>query len=195
MGGAGWSRSVSQAPEATLDVLRAATTDNPTTMFLQLPVDITGVVSDLATEVTAGAAADYDRMLAPQDWFQTFKYSTEAQAGHSNNSIENFLQIRSGSSDQFAATFAVIARTLEDPSRLAVGFTPGLLDADGSSSVFGKHSHVWPEVWFNGIGSVHLDRRRAIPGGEDRNRRRSGPATAPVAPHKLACRRLTPTNF
>ncbi len=46
---------VSKAPDATLDVLRAATTDNPPDdLFVALPDNVPGVVSDLATEVTAG---------------------------------------------------------------------------------------------------------------------------------------------
>ena len=37
-------------------------------------------VGQLAAEVTAGATTDYERMLALQNWFQTFTYSTEVQA-------------------------------------------------------------------------------------------------------------------
>ena len=56
----------------TLDELRAATTDNPPDdLVLEVPDDLPGVVSDLATEVTAGAATDYDRLIALQDWFRS----------------------------------------------------------------------------------------------------------------------------
>ena len=67
---------VSEAPDVTLDELRAATTDNPPDeMFLELPDDVPGVVSDLATEVTAGATTDADKMIALQDWFRSeFNY-------------------------------------------------------------------------------------------------------------------------
>ena len=162
---------VSKAPDVTLDELRAATTDNPPDdVVLELPDNVPGVVSDLATEVTAGATTDYDRMIALQDWFRNeFTYDLTVAASDDGDAIEMFLQTRSGSCEQFASTFAVMARTLGIPSRVAVGFTPGELNADGSYSVFGKNSHAWPEVWFDGIGWVAFEPtpQRAIPGAED----------------------------
>lgn len=86
-----------------------------------------------------------------------FEYSTEVQPGHGNNAIENFLQIRKGYCEQFAATFAVMARTLGIPSRVAVGFTPGQLDSDGWYSVFSRNAHAWPEIWFDSIGWIPFE--------------------------------------
>ena len=62
-----------------------------------------------------------------------------------------------------------MARTLGIPSRVAVGFTPGQLNADGSYSVFGKNAHAWPQVWFDGIGWVDFEPTPpgAVPGLED----------------------------
>ena len=73
---------VSKAPNVTLDELRVATTDNPPDdLVLEYPDDLPGVVSDLATEVTAGAATDYDRMIALQDWFRNeFTYDLTVAA-------------------------------------------------------------------------------------------------------------------
>ena len=160
---------VSMAPDVTLDELQAATTDNPPDeTVLELPDNIPGVVSDLATELTAGATTDYDRLIALQDWFRAeFNYDLPAAARV--DAIETFLQTWSGSSEQFASTFAVMARALGIPSRVAVGFTPGELNVDGSYSVFGKNSHAWPEVWFDGIGWVAFEPtpQGAIPGVED----------------------------
>jgi transglutaminase-like putative cysteine protease len=161
---------VSVAPDVSLELLRATTTDNPPDeIFLGLPDDLPDVVAEQAAEVTAGAATDVDRMLALQDWFQTFEYSTEVQSGHGSNAIENFLQIRTGYCEQFAATFAAMARTLGVPSRVAVGYTSGRLRSDGWYSVLGKNSHAWPEVWFDGIGWVPFEPTpsRGIPGAED----------------------------
>jgi hypothetical protein len=161
---------VSVSPDVSLDELRAATTsDPPDEMFVELPDDVPGVVERLATEVTAGAATDADKMLALQNWFQGFEYSTEVQAGHGNNAIETFLQIRKGYCEQFAGTFAVMARSLGIPSRVAVGYTSGRLRSDGWYSVLGKNSHAWPEIWFDGLGWVPFEPTpsRGIPGAED----------------------------
>ena len=160
---------VSKAPNVTLDELRAATTDNPPDdLVLEYPDDLPGVVSDLATEVTAGAATDYDRMIALQDWLRS-EFTYDLTVAASDDTIEMFLQTRSGSCEQFASTFAVMARTLGIPSRVAVGFTPGEPNADGSYSVFGKNAHAWPQVWFDGIGWVDFEPtpQGAIPGLED----------------------------
>ena len=179
---------VSAAPEVSLDELRAATTDNPPDeIFLELPDDVPDVVEQLATEVTAGAATDADRMIALQDWFQEFEYSTEVQAGHGNNAIETFLQIRKGYCEQFAGTFAVMARTLGVPSRVAVGFTSGRLRSDGWYSVLGKNSHAWPEIWFDGIGWVPFEPTpsRGIPGAEDYTGIAPQQDTSPVDPDEI----------
>jgi len=161
---------VSVTPDITPDELRAATTDNPPDqVFLDLPNGVPDSVYDTAAQVTAGATTAYDKMFALEHWFHdNFTYSTEVQAGHGNNAIENFLQIRKGYCEQFAATFAVMARTLGIPSRVAVGYTPGRLRSDGWYSVLGRNSHAWPEIWFDGIGWVPFEPTpsRGIPGAE-----------------------------
>jgi transglutaminase-like putative cysteine protease len=162
---------VSMEPDLTPAELSAATTDNPPDeIFLGVPDNVPDDVHDIAAEVTAGATTDYDRLIALQNWFRnTFEYTTEVQAGHGNNAIDNFLQIRKGYCEQFAATFAVMARTLGIPSRVAVGYTPGRLRSDGWYSVLGRNSHAWPEIWFDGIGWVDFEPtpQRGIPGAED----------------------------
>ena len=62
-----------------------------------------------------------------------------------------------------------MARTLGIPSRVAVGFTPGLQGLDGWYGVLGKNAHAWPELWFGeAIGWVPFEPTpgRGIPGAE-----------------------------
>ena len=162
---------VSVTPDFTTADLRAATTDNPPDeISLGLPDDVPDTVSDVAAEVTTGATTDYDRLIALQNWFRNnFEYSAEVQSGHGNDALENFLQIRRGYCEQFVATFAVMARTLGIPSRVAVGYTRGELRSDGWYSVFGRNAHAWPEIWFDGIGWVPFEPTppRGAPGAED----------------------------
>ncbi len=51
---------------------------------------------------------------------------------------------------------------------MAVGFTPGLAQGDGSRVVLGRNAHAWPEVWFDGIGWVPFEPTpgRGAPGTE-----------------------------
>jgi transglutaminase-like putative cysteine protease len=161
---------VSRTPDVTPEILRATTSANaPDAIFTQLPDDFPDSVADLAAQVTAGATTDYDRVMALQGYFQTFDYSTEVQAGHGSSAIENFLRIKEGYCEQFSATLAAMARTLGIPSRVAVGYTPGILRSDGWYSVLGRNSHAWPEIWFDGVGWVPFEPTpsRGIPGATD----------------------------
>ncbi|MEO6570818.1 MAG: DUF3488 and transglutaminase-like domain-containing protein [Ilumatobacteraceae bacterium] len=161
---------VSSAPELTPEVLRAAgSASPPDPVFLGLPDDLPAVVGDLARQVTAGQPTSYDEAIALQNWFRTeFRYSLEVQSGHGNSAIASFLDERVGYCEQFAASFAAMARTLGIPTRVAVGFTPGVLNADGFYSVLGRNAHAWPEVWFDGIGWVPFEPTpgRGAPGAE-----------------------------
>ena len=97
-----------------------------------------------------------------------------------------------------------MARSVGMPARVAVGFTPGLTQGDGSRVVLGRNAHAWPEVWFDGIGWVPFEPTpgRGAPGSEsytgvppaqDESVPQPGPAaTAEKATQERApCRRLS----
>ena len=108
-------------------------------------------------------------MVALQDWFRTeFTYSTDVPDGHGNSAIESFLENRVGYCEQFAGTFAAMARSLGIPARVAVGFTQGEQQDDGTYVVLGRNAHAWPEVWFDGYGWVPFEPTpgRGMPGAE-----------------------------
>lgn len=148
---------VSRSPRLDPDQLRAATTNSPPDgIFLELP-DLPPIVSRQAAEVTAGTTNSFDAAIALESWFREFEYSLIVQRGHDTSAIENFLNERIGYCEQFAATFAAMARTLGIPSRVAVGFTPGLVNDEGWYSVLGKNAHAWPELWFDGVGWVPFE--------------------------------------
>ena len=52
-----------------------------------------------------------------------------------------------------------MARSIGLPSRVAVGFTPGVTDEVDRNlySVRGEHAHAWPEVYINGAGWVAFE--------------------------------------
>ena len=118
---------VSAMPKFTGEALRAATSANPPDpIYLALPDDFPSSVSETAATVTAGAPTTYDAMLLLQNWFQSqFEYSLDVPGGHGNDAIEAFLRQRVGYCEQFAGTFAAMARSIGVPARVAVGFTPG----------------------------------------------------------------------
>jgi hypothetical protein len=55
---------------------------------------------------------------------------------------------------QFSTAYAVMARSLGIPTRVAVGFTPGEL-RNGHFHVSAHDAHAWPEVWLAGMGWTH----------------------------------------
>jgi transglutaminase-like putative cysteine protease len=124
-----------------------------------LPPTFPVAVVDLARQVVAaaGATTPYATALALQAYFRdgSFTYSLEAPPGHSDSAIEDFLFVnRLGYCEQFAGTYAAMARAVGLPARVAVGFTPGINDpADPNLyRVRGEHAHAWPEVFIPGAG-------------------------------------------
>lgn len=165
----------------TVEQLRAAAPpDGLLNPMTDLPEEVEQRLTPLAATVTGDATTDYDRALALQNWFRTeFDYSLDTVEGNSATALDSFLRDRSGYCEQFAATMALMARTLDIPSRVQVGFTPGEVTqdaelADGDIWVVSAHdAHAWPELWFAGVGWVRFE---PTPGGGD------GGATPGYAP-------------
>lgn len=119
--------------------------------YLTLPDGFNQRVAGLATDITADAAGPYAKALALQNFFlENFVYALRVPSGHDAERMEQFLfNERRGYCEQFAGTYAAMARAIGLPSRVAVGFTPGEL-IDGDYVVRGEHYHAWPEVWIAG---------------------------------------------
>lgn len=119
-------------------------------------------VTELAEAITAGATTDYERVLALQNHFlrpSNFTYDLDVALRHDVNDIEDFLFIvQRGYCEQFASTFASMARSIGIPARVAVGFTWGDWNEErGEYVVRGEHAHAWPEVYFADVGWVVFD--------------------------------------
>jgi transglutaminase-like putative cysteine protease len=129
-----------------------------TSKDLQLPADFSQKVVDEARRVIGDATTTYDKALALQNYFrENFQYSLDVPPGHSTAAIENFLfETKKGYCEQFAGTYAAMARAVGIPARVAVGFTPGDVDPvnPGLYHVRGLHAHAWPEVFIAGQGWV-----------------------------------------
>ncbi len=155
--------------------LRSADPNVPAELssMLDLPADFSDSVRQTATDVVAGATTPYDQALALQDFFRSsggFVYDLEIDSGHSDDAIESFLETRRGYCEQFAGTFAAMARAVGLPARVAVGFTWGDVDPDqpGVYQVRGRNAHAWPEVYLGAYGWVGFEPTpgRGSPSGE-----------------------------
>jgi hypothetical protein len=65
---------------------------------------------------------------------------------------EFLLRSHAGFCQQFATSMAVLARIDGIPSRVAVGFTQGNRQRDGSWTITSHDAHAWPELYFSGFG-------------------------------------------
>ena len=141
--------------------------------YTALPSDFSPRARDLAAQLTAGAGSGYEQALALQSFFRngSFVYDANVAPGHSGNRIEEFLSTRRGYCEQFAGTFAAMARSVGLPARVGVGFTVGEADPDDPDLylVQGRHAHAWPEVFLAGVGWVAFEPTpgRGAPGAQN----------------------------
>jgi transglutaminase-like putative cysteine protease len=125
----------------------------------KLPSSVSNRVKNLAREIVAPAGNDrVAQAQLLQQFFQTkFEYSTDTRWSGANP-LENFLfDDRIGYCEQFASAFAAMARSIGLPTRVAVGFTPGKLEADGTFLITGENAHTWPEVLIANAGWVAFE--------------------------------------
>ena len=138
--------------------------------YLALPAGLSPRVSKEAERVARGQHGSYLTARLLQEYFRNgFTYDLRAEADHDGDALVDFLfRTRRGYCEQFAAAYAVMARMLDLPSRVAVGFTPGEVGQGGLYEVRGRNAHAWPEVYLAGTGWVAFEPTpgRGMPGAE-----------------------------
>jgi transglutaminase-like putative cysteine protease len=116
-------------------------------------------IQKLALQVVdaAGATTPYEKAAALNRYFRNsgFQYDTSVGSLDNGSAILEFLTNKRGFCVQFASAYAVMARSLGIPARVAVGFTPGTL-TDGRYHVSSHDAHAWPEIYLSGLGWTHL---------------------------------------
>jgi transglutaminase-like putative cysteine protease len=162
----------SSLPRLTADELTAVASPVPADIearYLDLPANLPRTIRRTAQQVAGNETTPYKRARALQDWFRAnFTYNLQVPPGHDGTAMEQFLVTKQGYCEQFAGTYAAMARMLGLPARVAVGFTSGTKGADGRWHVTGKEAHAWPEVYLSGYGWVAFEPTpgRGLPGAE-----------------------------
>jgi transglutaminase-like putative cysteine protease len=158
----------------SIQELRAAGQDYPDWVkerYLQLPDDFSPKVRNYASQITFGQSNPYEKA-------QTVTTVLRAQITYQPNItlppagtdiMEWFLfEGRKGFCNYYATAEVLMLRSLGVPARLAVGFAqgeategaqrPGETEATTQEfSVYLKHMHAWPEIYFPGIGWVEFE--------------------------------------
>jgi Transglutaminase-like superfamily/Domain of unknown function (DUF4129) len=119
-------------------------------------------VPELGTEArtATGDAYGYGALVRLERHFTGGRYTVderpEARAGHGFYQVRQLLRSRTGTAEQFASAYALMARAMDYNARVVVGFRPGP-KAAGAYSVTGRNVHAWVEVEFAGLGWIPFD--------------------------------------
>ncbi|HEY7224491.1 MAG TPA: transglutaminase domain-containing protein [Micromonosporaceae bacterium] len=116
--------------------------------------------AELARQITFGASTAFEEAAAIEREVGRRRFDPAAPVGSSYARLSKFLMedegsspgAQVGSSEQFAAAFAVLARAVGLPTRVVLGFKPG---PDGV--VRGGDALAWPEVYFTDYGWYPFD--------------------------------------
>ncbi|WP_250006923.1 DUF3488 and transglutaminase-like domain-containing protein [Actinoplanes sp. M2I2] len=146
-------------------------------------------IQRLADQLAEDNGAAFDRAIAIEEFLaEHYRKVADAPSGHAFPNLSFFLfgprkqggQV--GTSEQFAASFALLARLTGLPSRVAVGF-----DAPAAGGTVAASSALaWPEVLFDGLGWVAFDpmpkTKNPRPVEEDFTPKPTKPPTPPSEP-------------
>ncbi|MFI6823519.1 transglutaminaseTgpA domain-containing protein [Micromonospora sp. NPDC050187] len=113
----------------------------------------------LAAQLAEENGAPYARAAAIEQFLaEHYRVVADAPSGHAYPNLNFFLfgprnaGGQRGTSEQFAAAFAVLGRLTGLPTRVVVGFS-----TPGSGPVRAADAFAWPEVFFDGLGWVAFD--------------------------------------
>lgn len=159
---------VAQVDEpTTVDLARAAVPPAAdAARYLELP-RVPQELRAEALEIVEGIDSRWDQAEALSEAVRGERLlDHRAPSGSSYGRIQEFLFAEAddggqvGSTEQFAAAFAVLGRAAGLPTRMVVGFDLGAdadLDGGGPLSVRGGHARAWAEVYFSRVGWVPFD--------------------------------------
>lgn len=111
-------------------------------------------------QLIANESNDFDRASAIWRYFTAqngFVYDTKTAPANDADALADFiLNGKRGFCEQFASAMAVMLRVAGIPSRVAIGFTPGV-PVNDYLSITTQDAHAWVEAYFGDKGWVTFD--------------------------------------
>jgi transglutaminase-like putative cysteine protease len=142
------------APEALVDVPVAAIAPSAVSR-------IPDPVIAKAAEISNTASTPYEKLQAIEQWMVTTGFLSHgtasdqapSRAGHGADRMFDMVTLPTmvGDEEQYASLFALMARSLNYPVRVVMGFAPEV-SAGGQVTVTGDDVTAWVEVAFDGVG-------------------------------------------
>ncbi|MHB1595883.1 MAG: transglutaminase TgpA family protein [Streptosporangiaceae bacterium] len=133
--------------------------------YLGYDSPVTNQLRAIADQVTRGLHTKIAMAIALQNWLRSsrFSYSLRSSIPDSPHGLLTFLTTdRQGYCQQFAFAMAVLARLVGIPSRIAIGYTAGTRQPNGTWLVTTADAHAWPELYFQNVGWIRFE---PTPGG------------------------------
>ncbi|WP_456787260.1 DUF3488 and transglutaminase-like domain-containing protein [Cellulomonas sp. P5_C5] len=128
--------------------------------LLALPDEPTWVASE-ARAAQADWVTPWTQLKSLEESLRKRSTNPDALPGHSYGAVERVLvgpDAVPGNAEQYASAFAILARAMQYPSRVAVGYLLQEDDRVGDTyTVQSTDVHAWPEVLLDGYGWVAFD--------------------------------------
>lgn len=138
---------ISYQPEISID-------DPPNASHLAIPENELYVVREVNAQLKTAGQSDAAKVAALKNYFSSgFYYSLEMLGrGNFTTSLGNFLlQKRSGFCEYYATAAALLLRSMNIPSRYAVGYAVfEKSNLENNYIVRDRHAHAWAEAYING---------------------------------------------
>lgn len=174
--------TVTLLDEDGLKTVKSAFPDpNLQRLYTELPATVPDRVRELAQEVSAEGASDYEKARLIENYLRSsYVYNNKPDlsklTGNSSDFVDQFLfELKEGYCDYFSSAMAVMARSLGLPARWVKGFAPGVLPAEqygpgemldgedynpsgaGMYTVRNSDAHSWVEIYFQGYGWISFE--------------------------------------
>lgn len=148
------------APQPGPEQLVGAAVD-PEAVGTEATGALPAAVTDAARDALRGAPPSFTTALVLERWFRDnhrLAGGDQRPTGSGDVQLVDFLTTsKTGTSEQFAAAYVLVARAAGIPARLVAGFRPGPAGPDGVQTVRTGDAFAWPEVAVAGAGWVALD--------------------------------------
>lgn len=130
--------------------------------YIDLPPGLPAEIQAKGVQLAGAVDRPFAKLTAIQDHLRTLPYDLKSRPGHSYDSLRRLFSAnpadRVGYAEQFAAAFAVLARSQGFPTRVAVGYLLRAEDRRGDTYIVkAGDAHAWAEVHFAGYGWVAFD--------------------------------------
>jgi transglutaminase-like putative cysteine protease len=136
--------------------------------YTALPPGLDPQIRAQARALVKNLETPFEQGLAIEHWFREtggFVYDLDAETGHSGEVLAAWLfddsednpGYRRGYCEQFATSMGVMTRSLGIPTRVVLGFTPGVRIGSDEVEIQDKNAHSWVELWIPTAGWVSFD--------------------------------------